>query len=77
MNLLLVKFTDRAVEEVTIAAAGSWSSGAEVMNLLLDRRGEGVKVTEEVVRAAARNKSFGAEVMKLLLNRFSHYIKTK
>ncbi|KAF4474320.1 Heterokaryon incompatibility protein 6, OR allele [Colletotrichum fructicola Nara gc5] len=49
MNLLLVdqrvKFTDGAVEEVTMAAAGSWSSGAEVMRLLLDRRGEGVKVT--------------------------------
>jgi hypothetical protein len=36
------------------------------MELLLDHRGEEVKITEEVFQAAAANKSSGEMVMKLL-----------
>jgi hypothetical protein len=37
------------------------------MTLLLQQRGEKVKVTEEVVKAAAGNWSSGKELMELLL----------
>jgi hypothetical protein len=39
----------------------------EVMKLLLDERGDEVKVTDDVVKAAASNEWSGVEVMKLLL----------
>jgi hypothetical protein len=37
------------------------------MALLLERRGDEVKITDEVVKAAAGNKRSGGEVMTLLL----------
>lgn len=44
--------------------------GAEVMGLLLDRKGNEVQIAEGVVTAAARNgSSAGAEVVGLLLDR--------
>ncbi|PVI03263.1 hypothetical protein DM02DRAFT_669919 [Periconia macrospinosa] len=45
-----------------------WKSGKEVMALLLEQRGDEVKITEEVVRAAAGNWKSGKEVMALLHN---------
>ncbi|KAF6815372.1 ankyrin repeat and sam domain containing protein 6 [Colletotrichum musicola] len=45
------------------------------MKLLLDRRGEEVKVIEEVVKAAAGNASSGEKVMALLLNRRGEEVK--
>ena len=38
------------------------------MALLLDQRGDEVKITEEVVKAAAKNEDSGKEVIALLLN---------
>ena len=41
-------------EEVVKGVAGSWN-GKEAMALLLNQRGNEVKITEEVVKVAARN----------------------
>jgi hypothetical protein len=41
---------------VVKAAAGNKSQGKEVIALLLNRRGNKVKVTTEVVKAAAENR---------------------
>ncbi len=47
------------------AAAGN-RGGSEVMELILDCRGDQVTITEDVVKVAASNR---AEVMELLLDR--------
>ncbi|KAF5482953.1 Heterokaryon incompatibility protein 6, OR allele [Colletotrichum siamense] len=57
----------QVTNKIVKAAAGNKSSGEQVMDLLLVRRGE-VKVTEEVVKAAAGNESSGEQVMRLLLD---------
>jgi hypothetical protein len=54
-------------EIVVKAAAEKTKSGKDVIQLLLEQRGEDVVVTEEVVKAAAGNKDSGKEVMQLLL----------
>ncbi|KAM0278410.1 hypothetical protein ACHAQH_005165 [Verticillium albo-atrum] len=54
---------------VTRAAAGNEKSGAEVMKLLLDQKGDQITITEDTLNAAARNGESGAEVMELLLDR--------
>ena len=51
---------------VKTAAGNSWS-GKEVVALLLDRRGDQVKITDEVVKTAIRNYSSSKEVIILLL----------
>jgi hypothetical protein len=45
------------------------------MTLLLDRRGDDVKITDEVVKAAAGNERSGEEVMTLLLDRRGDDVK--
>ncbi|KAF6807599.1 heterokaryon incompatibility protein [Colletotrichum musicola] len=54
---------------VAIAAAGNGKNGKEVMELLLDRRGDQITITEELVKAAAGNWFNGKEVIALLLDR--------
>ncbi|KAE9363923.1 HET-domain-containing protein [Stipitochalara longipes BDJ] len=61
-------------EYVVKAAACSDDRGKEVMELLLDRRGNEIKITGEVVKAAARSHR-GKEVMELLLDRRGNEIK--
>jgi hypothetical protein len=56
-------------DEVVKAAAGNYTRGMEVMELLLDRGGDNVVITDEVVKAAAGNSWSGMEVMKLLFDR--------
>ncbi|KAF7546013.1 hypothetical protein G7Z17_g8730 [Cylindrodendrum hubeiense] len=57
------------------AAAGNFTNSEEVMELLLNRQGEDVKITKEVVKAAAGNSRSGKEVMELLLNRRGEDVK--
>lgn len=40
----------------------------DVMSLLLEQRGDEIKIAEEVVKAAAGNERSGKEVMSLLLD---------
>jgi hypothetical protein len=47
-----------------------------VMALLLDRRGDQIRVTEDVVKAAASNRRNGKEVMALLLDRRGDQIQS-
>ncbi|KAK0725091.1 hypothetical protein B0H67DRAFT_569557 [Lasiosphaeris hirsuta] len=49
------------------AAAGNRLFGKEVMQAILDLRGNGVGITERVVERAARNSQSGEGVLKLLL----------
>ncbi|KAK2685838.1 hypothetical protein QWA68_015853 [Fusarium oxysporum] len=64
----------RITEDVVKAAAGNWENGKEVMELLLDRRGDQVMITEDVVTAAAINWKNGKEIMALLLDRLPDQI---
>ena len=50
------------------AAVGNEGSGREVIMLLLNQRGDEIKITEEVVKAAVGNEWSGIEVMTLLLD---------
>jgi len=58
-----IKVTDKVVK----VAAGNTGSGKEVMELLLEKRGNEVEITTEVVKAVAVNG--GKEVMELLLEK--------
>jgi hypothetical protein len=62
-------------EEVLQAAAGNFGSGELVIRLLLDRRGDKVKLTEEVLKAAAGNAMRGW--WKSLRNRANLHQGTK
>ena len=55
--------TDEVVEVL------AQSCGPETMALLLDRRGEEVKITEKVVIAAAESYYSSTAMITLLLNR--------
>jgi hypothetical protein len=46
-----------------------------VVELLLDRRGDQIRITEDVVKAAASNGGNGKEVMALLLDRRGYQIQ--
>jgi hypothetical protein len=50
---------------VVTAAAGNWSSGREVIELLFERKGNQHPITEEVMTAATRDE--WRKVMELLL----------
>lgn len=52
-------------EEVMKAVTENWSSGKEVMMLLLEQRVADVIITEEMVKTIA--EQFGKEMMTLLL----------
>jgi ankyrin repeat protein len=70
LSLLLDKAaSDRILDRVTIAAAKNEENGKEIVELLLDRRGDQITITEEVVMAAAKNGGNGKEVVTLLLDR--------
>jgi hypothetical protein len=56
-------------QEVVVAAAGNNYNGKEIMELLLDKRGNKVQITQEVVVAAAQNYGNSKEVMALLLDK--------
>ncbi|KAH9235751.1 hypothetical protein K456DRAFT_1770986, partial [Colletotrichum gloeosporioides 23] len=59
-----------AISEVVLkAAATNEESGAQIMALLLDKRGDNIQITEEVVKAAATNEKSGTEIMALLLDK--------
>ncbi|CAI7644417.1 unnamed protein product [Penicillium bialowiezense] len=64
-----------ADDKVVEAAAGNWSHGHDVMKLLLDRRGDEVKITANVVEAARNNVGCGDEIISLLLDRREDEIK--
>ena len=49
-------------------AAGNYRGGKDVIALLLDRRGDEVKITDQVVQAVAGNSKSGIKVMELLFN---------
>ncbi|KAF2235084.1 hypothetical protein EV356DRAFT_135445 [Viridothelium virens] len=66
----------KITEEVVKVAARNYSSGKEVMMLLLDRRGNDVQITEEVVKAATGNYGCGKEVITLLLDRRGNDVQT-
>jgi hypothetical protein len=65
----IVLITDEVVE----AAARNLVSGKDMMTLLLNQRGDDVKVTEEVVKEAVR--SGGKDVMMLLLDQRGDEVK--
>lgn len=64
-----------ADDKVVEAAAGNWSHGHDIMKLLLDRRGDEVKITANVIEAARNNVGCGDEIVSLLLNRREDEIK--
>ncbi|WQF77080.1 Putative NACHT nucleoside triphosphatase, P-loop containing nucleoside triphosphate hydrolase [Colletotrichum destructivum] len=56
--------------EITLTAvAENRGSGHKIMALLLDKRGDEIRITEDVVEAAAENKESGKEIMALLLDK--------
>jgi hypothetical protein len=55
--------------EVIEAAAGNWSSGKELMALLLDHRSDEVKITEKVVEATIKADDIEMDYLQLLLKR--------
>lgn len=57
------------IEPVVTAAAGNSENSHEIMELLLDRKGDEITITEEVIIAAAGNWGNGHEVMNVLLDR--------
>jgi hypothetical protein len=59
---------------VVKAAAGNSENSKNVMALLLDRRGDNVKITEEVVKVAG-NSLNSKEVMTLLLHQRGEDVK--
>ncbi|PKX98642.1 SPRY-domain-containing protein [Aspergillus novofumigatus IBT 16806] len=59
--------------EVVVAAAANQQS-SKVLALLLNERGDQIKVTEAVVKGAAGNRENGEEVMELLLDQRGHQI---
>ena len=61
----LILVADKVVQE----AAGNRNNGKEIVTLLLDRRGDDVKIIENVVQAAAGDKESGKEIITLLLDR--------
>jgi ankyrin repeat protein len=76
-GVVSVLLTDKAIQitdKVIEAAAANPESGKEVMMLLLDRRGDEIKITDEVVKIAAENWS-SREVMALLLDRRGDEVK--
>lgn len=72
-SLYLLLDRGRITEDVVEAAARRL--GKKVMGLLLDRRGDEVKVTEDVVKAAAGNTLGGGEMIRLLLGRRDAEVK--
>ncbi|KAM3464614.1 hypothetical protein MY5147_009463 [Beauveria neobassiana] len=56
-------------ETAILNAVANRKSGQEMTALLLEQRGEEIRITEEVVKAAAGNGWNGKEIMALLLER--------
>ena len=65
ISVLFMNEYIRITEEVVKTAAGNFESGKDVMVLLLDHRGNEVKITGEVVEVVAGS---GKDVMTLLLD---------
>ncbi|KAF4240075.1 hypothetical protein CNMCM8980_005445 [Aspergillus fumigatiaffinis] len=61
--------------EVVVAAAANQQNSKALMALLLNERGDQIKVTEAVVKAAAGNRENGEVVMELLLDQRGHQIE--
>ncbi|OWT42731.1 NACHT domain-containing protein [Pochonia chlamydosporia 170] len=57
------------VQIAAVTAAESERKGMETLAMLLDRKGEEIKITEKVVMAAAGEKAGGSGVMAMLLDR--------
>lgn len=55
------------IEKMVETIAANTENGREMMALLLEYRGDEIKITEKVVKAAAENSKSGKEVMELLL----------
>jgi ferritin-like protein len=68
----LVNGSDMSPE--TVATAARFSDGKAIA-ILLDQRGDEIKITEQIVKAAALNYTSGKEVMTLLLDRRGHEVK--
>ena len=64
----------KVTDEVVKVAVRNTGSGKEVMELLLEKRGNEVEITTEVVKAAAGNY-WGKEVMELLLEKRGNEVK--
>ncbi|CAG9984003.1 unnamed protein product, partial [Clonostachys byssicola] len=56
-------------DEILEAAVRNEDRGMKVMELLLDRRENEIRVTAAVVKAAARNRQSGAAIIKLLFDK--------
>ncbi|KIM92814.1 hypothetical protein OIDMADRAFT_107066 [Oidiodendron maius Zn] len=74
ISVLLMNEHIQVTEEVVKTAAENSSSGKDVIKLLLDRRGDEVKITDKVVEAAARNYN-GKDVLTFLLDRRGDEVK--
>ncbi|SPO04568.1 related to ankyrin [Cephalotrichum gorgonifer] len=59
----------RVTDEVVQEAARNWASGKEMMELLLEKRGDEVEITNEVVKEAAMNGLWNKEIIELLLEK--------
>lgn len=60
---ILKAFFDVRNDSDALYAAGNGKSGKEIMTLLLDRRGDQIKITENVVLATAWNERSGKEII--------------
>jgi len=49
------------------AAVENEQNGSKITKLLLEERGDGVRVTGKIMTKAARNKRSGAEIIRILL----------
>ncbi|KAH8430500.1 uncharacterized protein LDX57_008162 [Aspergillus melleus] len=56
-------------KEVLIAAAGNWSKGSEIMEMLLDECGQDSVIDEEIIQKITRNPRQGLGLIKTLLRR--------
>ena len=73
--LLDLKRDNFLVNEVVVKVAARNESGDQVIKVLLDQRGNEIKITEEIVKAAAKNRASGDRVMKLLLDQYGNKVK--
>ena len=75
MALLLERGIDKFAMSARLVAEMARSFGQTCVALLLERRGDQVKITEQVVKAAAENRESGKDVMALLLERHGDEVK--
>ncbi|KIM99850.1 hypothetical protein OIDMADRAFT_125975 [Oidiodendron maius Zn] len=73
--LLDLKRDNFPVNEVVVKAAARNKSGDRVMKILLEQRGDEIKITEEIVKVAAENGQSDGRVMKVLLDQRGDEIK--